>query len=104
MDITEAHLSTKRISSRVAPAASAARMWRRVPSGLRLVQAAFNPMLTSSMNLRDSTPVLHGFVDILKHVPAHCGSHSSSVSNAASHGPVAGRSYWRLRWSVCLHD
>src|SRR5262245_49071446 len=88
MDITEAHLSTKRISSRVAPAASAARMWRRVPSGLRLVQAAFNPMLTSSMNLRGRTPVTQGFVVIFTHVSAHCGSHWRSVFNARSHGPL----------------
>ena len=41
IDMTDPHLRTKRISSRVAPASSAARMWRRVPSGFRLVQAAF---------------------------------------------------------------
>ena len=57
IDMTDAHLRTKRISSRVAPASSAARMWRRVPSGLRFVQAAFKPTLTNSMNLRGRTPV-----------------------------------------------
>src|SRR5215471_13047951 len=87
IDITEAHLSTKSISSRVAPAASAARMWRRVPSGLRLVQAAFNPTLTSSMNLRDSTPLVHGFVVIVTQVSAQAGSHCRSCSRAGSHGP-----------------
>jgi hypothetical protein len=43
MAIREAALRTNKISSQEAPASSAARMWRRVPSGLRLVQAAFNP-------------------------------------------------------------
>jgi hypothetical protein len=33
IDSKELHLRTNRISSRVAPAASAARMWRRVASG-----------------------------------------------------------------------
>src|SRR5574342_872429 len=89
MDITDAHLSTNRISSRVAPARSAARIWRRVPSGLRLVQAAFNATPTSSTSLRGRTPLVQGFVVIFTHVPAHCGSHSRSVTTAASHGPVA---------------
>ena len=62
--ISEAPLRTKRISSRVAPASRAARMWRRVPSGLRLVQAAFSPTPTSSMNLRGRTPLVQGFVVI----------------------------------------
>jgi DNA replication protein DnaC len=41
MDRTEAILSTIRISSRVAPSRSAARMCRHVPSGFRFVQDAF---------------------------------------------------------------
>src|SRR5215468_6133567 len=40
IDITDAILRIMRISSRVAPASSAARIWRRVPSALRFVQAA----------------------------------------------------------------
>src|SRR5271166_5091244 len=84
-----AHFSTKRISSRVAPASSPARMWRRVPSGLRLLQAAFKPTLTNSMNLRGRTPAVHGFVVIFTHVAAQAVSHSLSVAKAASHGPVS---------------
>ena len=87
--MTEAHLSTKRISSRVAPALSAARMWRRVPSGLRLVHAALRPTATNSMNLRGSTPSVHGFVVIVAQVAAHAGSHSLSLANAGSQGPVS---------------
>src|SRR5713101_1305633 len=91
MDKTEAHLRTNKISSRIAPASSAARMWRRVPSGLRFVQAAFKPTLTNSINLRGRTPLVHGLVLILKQASAHFGSHSRSVSKGESQGP-AGRS------------
>src|ERR1700720_4083344 len=65
MAIREAALRTNKISSREAPASSAVRMWRRVPSGLRLVQAAFNPIPTNSINLRGRTPEFHGLVVIL---------------------------------------
>jgi hypothetical protein len=36
-----------------------------VPSALRLVQAALSATLTSSANLRDRIPLVHGLVDIL---------------------------------------
>ena len=49
----------------------------------KLLQAAIENEFTGQH------PVLHGFMDIFRHVSAHCGSHSRSVSNAASHGPVA---------------
>jgi hypothetical protein len=52
IDIADAILKTMRISSRLAPASRAVRIWRRLPSGLRLVQAAFKPTLTSAANLR----------------------------------------------------
>src|SRR5216683_1929045 len=90
MDKTEAHLRTNKISSRIAPASSAARMWRRVPSALRFVQAAFKPTLTNSTNLRGRTLRVHGLVLILKQSSAHFGSHSRSVSKAESQGPVGG--------------
>src|SRR5277367_2068705 len=91
MDSIDPHLRTNKISSRVAPASSAARMWCRVPSGSRFVQAAFRLTLTSSINLRVRTECVHGLVLILKHSSAHFGSHSRSVFRAESHGPV-GRS------------
>src|SRR4029453_11486880 len=71
---------------------SAARIWRRVPSGLRVVHAAFNPTLTSSMNLRDSTPLVHGFVVIVTQVSDQAGSHSRRRASAGAQGPDAGRS------------
>src|SRR5215471_11524114 len=88
MDITDAHFRTNRISSRVAPASSAARMWRRVPSGLRFVQAAFIPTPINSTSLRDKTPLVHGLVVIFTHASAHFGSHSRNWSTAESQGPV----------------
>src|SRR6266849_3087762 len=91
MDGIDPHLRANKISSRVAPASSAARMWCRVPCALRFVQAAFKLTLTNSINLRGSTRWVHGLVLILKQSSAHCGSHSRSVSQAESQGP-AGRS------------
>src|SRR5271170_6909619 len=88
-DIREPALSTNRISSRVAPASSAARMCRRVPSGLRLVHAAFIARLINSTVLRGKTAELHGLVVIFAQVSAHSGSHSRICASAASHGPVS---------------
>src|SRR5271169_3772571 len=90
MDKIDPHLRTNKISSRVAPTPSAARMWCRVPSGLRFVQAAFRLTLTSSINLRGRTECVHGLVLILKHSSAHIGSHSRSVFRAESQGPFGG--------------
>src|SRR5271156_1061453 len=90
MDKTDPHLRANKISSRVAPASSAARMWWRVPSGFRLVQAAFKLTLTNSINLRGRTESFHGLVLILKQSWAHFGSHSRSVSKAESQGPTGG--------------
>ena len=92
IDIREPALSTNKISSRVAPASSAARMCRRVPSGLRLVHAAFIARLINSTVLRGKTPELHGLVVIFAQASAHAGSHSRSCASAASHGPVSLRS------------
>ena len=89
IDMTAPHLRTKRTSCRVAPASSAPRMWRRVPSGLRLVHAALSATLTSSMNLRGRTPDVHGLVVIFTQVSAQAGSHSRSIAKAGSHGPVS---------------
>src|SRR3974390_1640809 len=86
--MTEAHFRTNKISSRVAPASSAARIWRRVPSGLRLVQAALSPKLINSTNFRGSGLAVHGFVDIFTHASAHFGSQSRSLLIEASQGPV----------------
>src|SRR5215813_10042672 len=88
MDMTQAHLSTKRISSRVAPAWSAARMCRRVPAGLRLVQAAFNATPTSSTNFRGRIPLVHGFVVIATQASVHFGSQARRVSTDRSQGPL----------------
>ena len=91
MASTVAIFTTAKISSRVAPACSAARIWRRVPSGLRWVQAAFSATPISSMVLRGSTLPTQGLVDIWKQASAHCGSHSLSLSRDLSHGPIPGR-------------
>src|SRR5271156_814322 len=89
IDITAPALRTNKISLRVAPASSAARMWRRVPSGLRLVHAALIPRLTNSMNLRDRTSLAHGFVVIFTHVVAQTGSHSFNWAIVGSQGPIS---------------
>src|SRR5580700_484513 len=89
MDNEDPHLRTNIISSRVAPASSAARMWRRVPSALRLVQAAFKLTLTNSINFRGKTERVHGLVLILRQSSAHFGSHSRNLSKAESQGPVS---------------
>src|SRR5215467_7857278 len=60
IDITAAHLSTKRVSSLDAPASSALRMCLRVPSGFRFVHAALSATPISSISLRDSTPERQG--------------------------------------------
>src|SRR5579872_1456289 len=88
MDKDDPHLRTNKISSRVAPASRAARMWCRVPTALRLVQAAFKLTPTNSINLRGRTEWLHGLVLILKQSSAHFGSHSRNLSKAESQGPV----------------
>ena len=88
-DMTEAILSTIRISSRLAPASSAARMWRRVSSRLRFVQAAFKATPISSTVLRGRTPEARGLVDMFTHVSAHFGSLWRSWASAVSHGPVS---------------
>src|SRR5271169_6470643 len=89
MEMSEAILRTIRISSRVAPAWSAARMCRRVPSGFKFVQAAFSATPINSTNLRERTPLVHGFVVILRQVSAHSESHFHNWANAESHGPVS---------------
>src|SRR6516225_2238074 len=86
--MTEAIFRTVKISSRLAPASSAARMCRRVPSGLRFVQAAFSPTPISSMSFRERTPLVHGFVDIFSQAAAQLGSHSRSCWIALSQGPI----------------
>lgn len=97
IDRRDAILRIIRISSRVAPASSAPRMWRRVPPALRFVQAAFTAMLISSMSLRGSMLLVHGLSDILRHWSTQMGSHSRSLASARlSHGPVEGTSTDRL--------
>src|SRR6516164_1641925 len=86
MDITDAHLRTNKISWRLAPAASAARMWRRVPSGFRFVRPAFNPTLANSINLMGKIPSIQGFVVIFTHSSAQDGSHSRNRLNAVAQG------------------
>src|SRR5260370_14473129 len=89
MDITAATFKTNRISSRLAPASIAARMWRRGPTGLRFVLGEFKLILTSSINFADKTPSVQGFVVIFTHCSAQAGSHSRSLPSAASQGLVA---------------
>src|SRR5262245_50871802 len=64
-------------------------MCRRVPSGLRFVQAALSATPINSTSLRDSTPLLHGFIAIFSHASAHCGSHSRNCVMGESQGPDA---------------
>src|SRR5271157_1012712 len=87
MDMRDAIFSTSRISSRVAPAWSAARIWRRRPSASRLVQAEFKATPTSSTNFSCRTPPVQGLVVILRQVSAHFGSHFSNVAKASPQGP-----------------
>src|SRR6516225_6861223 len=89
MDIPDAHFRTNKISCRFAPAAMAALIWRRVPSGLRFVCAAFKPTLTNSVNLVGKAPSVQGFVVILTACSAQRGSHSRSLLKAAAHGLAA---------------
>ncbi len=63
-------------------------MWRRVPSGLRFVHAAFNATDTSSTNLRGKTPALQGLFVIFEQAAAQPGSHWRSCSKASSQGPA----------------
>src|SRR5215470_2508210 len=86
MDITDAHLRTNKISLRLAPAARAALMWRRVPSGFRFVREAFKATLTNSTNLRGKIPSVQGFVVIFTQSSAQAGSHSRSLFSAAAQG------------------
>jgi hypothetical protein len=89
-DVIDASFSTIRISSRDAPAARAARMWRRAPSGLSPADAAFSAKLISSTVLRGRTAEVDGLVVILKQVSAHTGSHSRSSSTASSQEVASG--------------
>src|SRR5271163_2272947 len=84
------HLRTMRISSRVAPASSAARIWRRVPSSSRFVQEQFSAREISSTSLRGRTPLVHGFVPTRSSSSAPLGSHSLSLSKDEPQGS-AGR-------------
>src|SRR5215813_8581743 len=86
MDMTEAHLRTNKISWRLAPAAMAARIWRRVPSGFRLAREAFNPTSTNSMNLEGSGPSDGEFVVSFTACSAQTVSHSRSLFNAFTQG------------------
>src|SRR5579859_7337034 len=61
-------------------------MWRRVPSGFRLVRPAFNPTDTNSTNFLGKTPSVQGFVVIFNASSAHLGSHSRSLPSAATQG------------------
>jgi hypothetical protein len=69
----------------------------RVASGLRLVQAAFTAIPTSSMNLRGKTTAVHGLVVIFAHMPGignnDCSqllkSTSSTVKAPSSGSPLA---------------
>src|SRR5262249_16213184 len=71
---------------RLAPALIAALIWRRVPSGFRLVREAFNPMSTNSTNLVGKTPSAKGFVVIFTACPAQTASHSCRLFRAATQG------------------
>src|SRR5260221_1344070 len=86
MDITDAQFRTNKISLQLAPSARAARMWRRVPSGFRLVREAFKPTLINSMNLTGKIPSIQGLVVIFTECSAQVGSHSLSWFRAAAQG------------------
>src|SRR5215469_2959735 len=86
MDMIDAVFRTNRISCLLAPAARAARMWRRVSVGLRFVCEAFKPTDTNSMNFVDRQLSVHGSVVIFTACSAQAGSHSRSLLSAAAHG------------------
>ena len=89
IDSSDAIFTTVRISFGVAPAASAARMWRRVPSACKFVQAAFTAMQISSTSLSGRMPLVHGSVVNLRQASAQLASNSRSLSSAGSYqGPV----------------
>jgi hypothetical protein len=75
---------SSRISSRVAPASSAARIWRRAPAALRLVQATWMAMQINSISLTDRMPLVHGLLAIWRYFPTQSASHARSVSRAES--------------------
>jgi hypothetical protein len=91
IDRSDAIFRTIRISSRLAPACSAARMCRRVPSGLRFVHAALTATPISSTSLRGKMPVVQGLVLICSQASAQTGSHARSRASTGSQGPVSGR-------------
>src|SRR5277367_3428307 len=80
------HLRTRRTSSRVAPASSDARIWRRVPVSSRFVQEQYSPREISSTSLRGRTPLVHGFVPTRNRSSAPLGSHSLSFSKDEPQG------------------
>jgi hypothetical protein len=59
--MTVAILTIVSSSSRVAPAASASRMWRQAPVASRLVQATLTATETSSTSRLGRTSPLQGF-------------------------------------------
>jgi hypothetical protein len=64
-------------------------MWRRVPSALRFVHAAFSATPINSTNLRGSTPDLHGFVAIRVQLSVQAGSQARNCATASSQGPAS---------------
>src|SRR5262249_48047 len=86
MDITDAHLRTNKISLRLAPAARAARMWRRGPPRFRFVRGAFKTTLTNLANLAGKTSALQRIVVNFHQSSAQAGSHSRSLFSAAVQG------------------
>ena len=80
-------LKVSRISSPVAPASSAARMWRRMPASFRCVHAALSAIQISSIHFTGSTPVVHGLFVIRAHRSVHSGSHCANWSIAGPHAP-----------------
>src|SRR5258707_9959564 len=86
MDITDAHFRTNKISLQLAPSARAARMWRRVPSGVRLGREAFKPTLINSMNLTGKNPSIQGLVVIFTEGSSQVGSPSFCWFSAAAQG------------------
>src|ERR1700678_3360934 len=80
------HLSTRRTSSRVAPASSAPRICRRVPASSRFVQEQLSAREISSTSLRGKTPLFHGFAPTRKSSSAPWGSQSLILSRDEPHG------------------
>ena len=99
IDSSDAIFTTVSTSFGVAPAASAARMWRRVPSACKFVQAAFTAMQISSTSLSGRMPLVHGSVVNLR---ACLGPARIQFAQSVERRFIPGAGLQRLAGRRCL--